>query len=119
MECLSDRFQANKLSLNVQKTQFVVCSSPNTAKTNMISIKIGTENIQRVSHLGIIIDETLNWGPHIDYVANKIASGSYAINTVKKYLSARNLKSLYDSFVLNIAHKKNTWNPKSGCQKCT
>ena len=102
MECLSDWFRANKLSLNVQKTQFVVFSPPNTTQRNMISIKIGTENIQRVSHgkfLGIIIDETLNWGPHIDYVAKKIASGSYAINTVKKYLSVRNLKSLYYSFV--------------------
>ena len=52
---------------------------PNTTPRNMISIKIGTENIQRVSHakfLGIIIDETLNWGPHIDYVAKNIASGS-------------------------------------------
>ena len=35
----------------------------------------------------------------IDYVAKKFGSGSYAINTVKKYLSVRNLKSLYYSFV--------------------
>ena len=60
IECLSDWFRANKLSLNVQKTQFVVfCLCPNTTQRNMISIKIGTENIQRVSHakfLGIIID---------------------------------------------------------------
>ena len=52
-----------------------------------------------LSFLGIIIDETLNWGPHIDYVAKKIDSESYAINTVKKYMSVRNLKSLYYSFV--------------------
>ena len=100
MECLSDWFRANKLSLNVQKTQFVVFSPPNTTQRNMISIQIGTVNIQRVCHaklFGIIIDETLNWGPHIDYVAKKIASGSYAINTVKKYLSVR--KFLYYSFV--------------------
>ena len=100
MECSSDWFRANKLSLNAQKTQFVVFWPPSTTQRNMISIKIGTENIQRVSHamfLGIIIDETVNWGPHIDYVAKKIAS--YAINTVKKYLSVRNLKSLYYSFV--------------------
>ena len=35
-------------------------------------------------------------GPHIDHVAKKIASESYAI---QKYLSVRNLKSLYYSFV--------------------
>ena len=101
MECLSDWFRANKLSLNVQKKESCF-SPPSTTQSNMISIKIGTENIQRVSHakfLGIIIDETLNWGPRIDYVAKKIGSGSYAINTVKQYLSVRNLKSLYYSFV--------------------
>ena len=49
--------------------------------------------------LGSIIDENVDWGPHIDYVASKIASGSYAINIVNKYLSVRNLKSLYYSFV--------------------
>ena len=77
-------------------------NNPQDVSLATLSIKIVTENIQRVSHakfLGIIIDETLNWGSHIDYVAKKIASGSYAINTVKKYLSVRNLKSLYYSFV--------------------
>ena len=31
-----------------KKTQFVVFWTPNTTQRNMISIKIGTENIQRV-----------------------------------------------------------------------
>ena len=55
--------------------------------------------LSRAKFLGIIIDDTLNWGPHIDYVAQKISCGSYAINTVNKYLSVTNLKSLYYSFV--------------------
>ena len=38
MGCLSDWFRANKLSLNVQKTQFVVFSPPNTTQRNMISV---------------------------------------------------------------------------------
>ena len=102
MTSLFDWFCANKLSLNVMKTNFVVFA-PHSVNTNDItSLKLGDNTIERVSHakfLGIIIDEDLDWGHHIDHVAKKVASGSYAINSAKRYLSVDNLKALYYSFV--------------------
>ena len=86
MTSLFDWFCANKLSLNVMKTNFVVFA-PHSVNTNDItSLKLGDNTIERVSHakfLGIIIDEDLEWGHHIDHVAKKVASGSYAINSAK------------------------------------
>ena len=102
MTSLFDWFCANKLSLNVMKTNFVVFA-PHSVNTNDItSLKLGDNTIERVSHakfIGIIIDEDLDWGHHIDHVAKKVASGSYAINSAKQYLSVDNLKALYYSFV--------------------
>ncbi len=50
LEKLDDWFRANKLSLNVQKTHFMVF---------------------RQNKLGIHVDDGLEWDRHIDYVAKK------------------------------------------------
>ena len=49
--------------------------------------------------LGIYIDDELEWGDHIDHISKKIASGSYALKTVKRTLSTSNLKLLYHSLI--------------------
>ena len=103
MTSLSDWFRANKLSLNVLKTNFVLFAPKHKSLINDVSsIRIGDEIIPRVNHakfLGIYIDELLEWGYHIDHIIKKIANGIYAINAAKRYLSVENLKSLYFSFV--------------------
>ncbi len=69
---------------------------------NINTISLGNETIQRVDHakfLGIHIYDGLEWDMHIDHVANKIASGSYALNVTKRILSATNLKLIYFSLI--------------------
>ncbi len=98
---LNDWFCANKLSLNVQKTHFMVFGAKMN-KFEINSICLGNEVIERVDHakfLGIYIDDGLEWDQHIHYVAKKIASGSYAINATKRILSINNLKLIYFSLV--------------------
>ena len=103
MTSLSDWFRANKLSLNVSKTNFLLFAhKPSPLTDQVTSIRMGNETIPRVDHakfLGVFIDDQLQWGYHIDYISKKITSGVYAINAVKRYLSVENLKTLYFSFV--------------------
>ena len=96
------------------KTNFVVFAPHTVNKTNDItSLKLGDNNIESVSHakfLGIIIGEDLDWGHHIDHVAKKVASGSYAINSANRYLTGDNLKALYYSFVHSyLAYRTMIW----------
>jgi len=99
---VSDWFKANKLTLNINKTNYVFFTK--AQNNNFISppIVIGEQEIHRVSHtkfLGIIIDENLDWNNHIELCRNKIASGNYAINSLKHTLPTKQLITVYHSLI--------------------
>ena len=101
---LSDWFCANKLSLNTQKTNFMVFSPNRLTHNNIIPniINLGDKEIKRVSEskfLGIFVDDGLDWAAHISHLARKISSGLYAIKSAKNFLSIQNLKMIYQSLV--------------------
>ena len=97
----SEWFKANKLSLNVSKTNYITMQNTNEISINH-TLKIGDETIKQVNtakFLGIIIDDQLSWNAHIDYCKNKLSSGFYAINSAKHILSPKHLKSLYYTLI--------------------
>ena len=101
MCALSDWFCANKLSLNAQKTNFMVFS-PKNKPTNITSLNLENQIIQKVNSakfLGIFIDDELKWSVHINHVLKRVSSGSYALHSVKRFLSRDNMKTLYYSLI--------------------
>ena len=65
---LSDWFQANKLSLNEGKTNYMIFTNENQANRANHQITIHNKHVQLVHHfkfLGIFIDEKLKWNEHI------------------------------------------------------
>ena len=59
---------ANRLSLNVSKTHYMMFSPVNHNSAPDVKIKIGSNNIDRVKlckFLGVVVDERLNWKEHI------------------------------------------------------
>ena len=66
---------ANKLSLNIKKTHFIIFKSKIKIKS-VVSIKINEQPIELVKYtkfLGVYIDEELSWKHHIDQVVSKIS----------------------------------------------
>ena len=99
---VADWFRANKLTLNISKTNYVIFTKSAQERIKNKSIQIGNDTINKVTHvrfLGIIIDEMLDWHRHIDHCTNKISSGLYAINTAKNIMPAKQLKTLYYSLL--------------------
>ena len=79
LESLCVLFKSNKLSLNTQKTFYMVC---HTARLNPIdnSMDIIMDNqvltkVNSIKYLGIICDHKLNWLDSITYVKAKISKG--------------------------------------------
>ena len=121
LDATCDWFKANKLTLNISKTNYVLFTRSTYANENQMPFKIGTDVIKKVSHvkfLGITIDEKLDWNHQINNCKNKILSGTYAINSLKNILPIKQLMTLYYSLIhpyLNYgvllwggAHKKYT-----------
>ena len=68
---------ANKLSINVSKTHYMVFHRARR-KIDHEDIILSNNILQQVHYtkfLGIIIDDKLKWANHISYIKNKIAKG--------------------------------------------
>ena len=67
MSLLTDWFKANQLLLNIGKTNLLLFWPGN--KTMDITIKgIQIPQVHNTKFLGIMIDDELNWGMHINQV---------------------------------------------------
>ena len=64
----------NRLSLNIDKTNFVIFHPYNKPLKHKITIKLHKNAIsekESVKYLGIMIDSTLMWQTHIDKISKK------------------------------------------------
>ena len=105
---LEEWFQANKLTINVANTKFILFGSrerlANTIHTRLeheLFLKLGSK-IDRVSHMkfrSLVLDENLTWSFHIDSISRKISKSIGIIYRARHYLSLDILKNLYYSFI--------------------
>ena len=87
----------NKLSINFQKTHYMVISS---TRKKLNSIKIS--NIEQkgfIKYLGIFLDDHINWKQQIKHVNNKIAKNIGIIYKLRHYLDLKMLKQLYYTLI--------------------
>ena len=113
---LTDWFHANKLPLDVLKPNFMKFGKG--SQTSEYDLHLSNNSITKVSSAkfrGIIIDE-LGWSEHINRVTKNIASGSYAIYSVKRFLSMNNMKLLYHSLIhSHLSYGTMLWSSASRC----
>ena len=72
---LTERFWANKLSLNVDKTHYVIFTRNKIHIPENVHIKFGQQILTQRDHvtfLGLHIDSQLDWNQHIKYIKNKV-----------------------------------------------
>jgi hypothetical protein len=102
-------FQANKLSLNVSKTKYIVFRTKRMANIpETFKLSIGGREVERIGNncdtksfkfVGVHLDEFLTWEHHINHVINKISSSNFALNQIKKIVPRNIRKTVYNSLV--------------------
>ena len=93
---------ANKLSLNIDKTNYMIFS-PKGKVCEHQDIYIANEIISEVNHtkfLGVILDNKLNWSHHISHVHNKVSKALGIILKARKVFNTITLLSLYNALIL-------------------
>ena len=107
LENVHEWLTANKLTLNTEKTEYMIIGSykriSNLQKEDEIKIRIGDNEIKRVKttkSLGIAIDENLAWKENIDNHSVKVSRAVGVIRRAKKYVKQDSLKLMYNSLVL-------------------
>ena len=93
--------KANKLSLNIDKTNFMLFT-PKCVPPSINGIFIDGNKIMEVTEtkfLSVIIDCKLNWSPHITYISKKVAKDVGIILKARKLFDQETLLTLYYTFV--------------------
>ena len=99
---ISSWFKANKLSLNIDKTNFLVF---HPYQKSVPDIKLFIDNIKLVlvhvtKFLGVLIDENLSWKPHIHKISCLISRNIGILYKLKHIFPRHILLSLYNSLIL-------------------
>ena len=94
----------NRLSLNIDKTNFVVFHPYNKPLKHNITLKIQKKAITQknsIKYLGIMIDSGLTWQLHIDSLSKKISRSIGLIYKIKTFVSKSILRMLYYSLIFS------------------
>ena len=105
LQNLNQWLQANRLSLNIAKTEFMITSSrqkqiKNT--NNPINIKIENNRIKRVASaksLGVTVDEHLSWDKHSDKKSKKSTAAIGALKRVRPFISTASATLIYQALI--------------------
>lgn len=99
LDALASWFLQNKLTLNENKTKFMLIKpSHSTARTDNFGLSIDSTPLQRVKsfkYLGINIQENLKWNCHIDIVCGKLAGVAGAAKRLGNRINPKTRISFY------------------------
>ena len=97
---------ANFLILNLEKTKIMLVGThQRTAEADDLVIEISNTRLERVNkfkYLGVLLDNTLSWKDHVEYIGNKISSRLGILRRARKVLPKPTCQMLYNTLVLPL-----------------
>ena len=92
--------QANRLSLNIEKTHSMLFSNtlnilPNPVKINNTELK----QVDCTKFLGLFIDSDLSWKSHINYLSKVLSRNTGILHKLKNIFPCQILLSVYSSLI--------------------
>ena len=102
MKCVSTWVCANKLSLNIEKSSFIIFH-PIQKRIDISFQAILNDQIlkceYKTKYLGVVIDCHLNWRYHVSHISKKIKHNIGAISKIFHFVNLDILKGLYYALV--------------------
>ena len=89
---------ANKILLNVKKTETVIFKSNQKKFEGDLKIKLCGKRLyptESVKYLGVKIDTTLSWQYHVNDLSIKLNRANALLFKMRKYFSLKILRSIY------------------------
>ncbi len=93
---------ANKLSLNIEKSNFVIFH-PHQKKIEIdVSLSINgryLKNVNYIKYLDVFTDSQLSWKYQVDYIAKKIKRGTGILSKLRLFVNIKILVNLYYAII--------------------
>ena len=98
--------QANKLSINISKTKYMIVS-PKFKSSYKFKIELLGNLLEQVDshkYLGVIIDDVLSWQPHTAMIAVKLSRLCGLLYKLRNYTDTAILKKVFYALVQPVIH---------------
>ena len=113
LKFLFDWLCANRLSLNVAKTEFIIFRPPKMSLNDRIVLTLNRTKIfesRKLKYLGLIIDDRLSWKFHIVELTKKLNRSVGMLYKIRNYTPTHVLTSLYYSlFNSHMSYGLSAW----------
>ena len=92
---ITDWFQANKLTLNLDKSVMLLFNKGKPITENKYLKEVGLPVSDHAKFLGILLDNSLNWNQHFNHVHLMLKCNIKLLKKGKKFLNVHAKKNLY------------------------
>ena len=95
---LANWLNANKISLNVKKTEMVIFKSKQKKFEGDLKIKLSGKRLyptESVKYLGVKVDTNLSWQYHVNDLSFKLNRANALLFKMRKYISCKISRSIY------------------------
>ena len=104
---------SNKLTLNLEKTHYIIFHRKKVIPANRQPIKIGETILnekQSKKFLGVIVDNRLSWGDHTLHLRTKISKQCGILYLIRNSLNKKSMKHIYYSLIYsNLFYCNTVW----------
>ena len=93
---------ANKLSLNIEKSNFVIFHPVQKRIPKQVLLFINNQSLTEencIRYLEVYVDSNISWKSHINYIAQKIKRSIGILSKLRYFLNTKTLLSLYYTLV--------------------
>ena len=115
LKLVTDWFDSNSLTLNAEKTKYILFRSKRKEVNYNGVIRLGRSVITRVTDikfLGVKIDEYLEWENQVKHILTRMIAGNYSLSMVKNMLPVKSKLLIYHSNVSShLNYALSTWGP--------
>ena len=97
--------RGNGMILNSLKTKVMLVTTNQKRQrlsNDNLDLKFNNETLNMISNdkiLGVFVDNNLTWSDHIKYLTKKIASSTWLLSKIKKFLSQDHRVQFYKSYI--------------------
>ena len=101
LENIRDYFNANKLSISIKKTTYMIFKPINKPKYEF-KLKLGNNELKEskeITFLGVVLDNKLNFTPHFNKVYDNVKKGLNGLIMVKHQLDFKAKLKIFHSLI--------------------
>ena len=103
----------NRLSLNIDKTNFLIFHPYNKQVKQQVTIKINKKAInnekETIQYLGVLVDSSLSWKYHISRLTKKISRYIGIMYKLRPFLTLNVMNNVYCSLVYSNIYVIEVW----------